>query len=87
MIVAWSFCDRSLLFVSAAFTGSIYFTFSILLIADADQQTTTGWQGVFRIASYSPYFNVDTDVVVDRIISSVYPMNDFYRKIDDSPDL
>ncbi|URE13274.1 Yip1 domain [Musa troglodytarum] len=53
----------------------------------ADEQTTSSWQGVFSISSYSSYFNVDTDVVVERIISSVYPMNDFYRKIDGNPDL
>lgn len=52
-----------------------------------DDQTTTNWKGIFSISSYSPYFNVDTDVVVDRIISSVYPMNDFFRKIDANPDL
>ncbi|XP_074574606.1 uncharacterized protein LOC141831064 [Curcuma longa] len=53
----------------------------------ADEQATTSWQGVFSISSYWPYFNIDSDVVVDRIISSVYPMNDFYRKIDYNPDL
>lgn len=54
---------------------------------DAEEQTTTNWKGFFSIASYQPYFNVDTDIVVDRIISSIYPMDDFYRKIDANPDM
>ncbi|ONK62040.1 uncharacterized protein A4U43_C08F36170 [Asparagus officinalis] len=54
---------------------------------DGDEQTASNWKGIFSISSYQPYFNVDTDVVVDRIISSVYPMNDFHRKIDANPDM
>lgn len=54
---------------------------------DGDEQTTSNWKGFFNISSYKPYFNVDTDVVVDRIIGSVYPMTDFYRKIDANPDM
>ncbi|XP_020101357.1 protein YIPF1 homolog isoform X2 [Ananas comosus] len=55
--------------------------------ADGNAQTATDWKGFFSISSYSPYFNVDTDVVVDRLVSSVYPMDNFYRKIDGNPDL
>ncbi|WOL14977.1 hypothetical protein Cni_G23758 [Canna indica] len=51
------------------------------------QQTTTNWQGIFSISSYTQYFNVDSDVVIDRMISSIYPMNGFDRKIDGNPDL
>lgn len=54
---------------------------------DGDEQTASNWKGFFSISSYKPYFNVDTDVVVDRIIGSVYPMTDFYRKIDANPDM
>ncbi|EHA8589281.1 hypothetical protein COCNU_scaffold008850G000030 [Cocos nucifera] len=52
-----------------------------------DDQAASSWRGVCRISSYTPYFNVDTDIVVGRLISSVYPMNDFTRKIDGNPDL
>ncbi|MQL95321.1 hypothetical protein Taro_027984 [Colocasia esculenta] len=53
-----------------------------------DAQPATNWSGIFSISSYSPYFNVDTDVVVDRIVSSLYPLRgDFFRKIDANPDL
>ncbi|XP_073009032.1 uncharacterized protein [Typha latifolia] len=55
--------------------------------ADGDAQTTTNWKGFFSVSSYSPYFNVDTDIVVDRLICSVYPMDGFFRKIDSNPDL
>ncbi|PKA56416.1 hypothetical protein AXF42_Ash014919 [Apostasia shenzhenica] len=52
-----------------------------------DGQTTIAWNGLFNISSYQPYFNIDTDIMFDRLISSVYPMNDFYRKVDANPDL
>lgn len=54
---------------------------------DREEQTTSSWKGFFSISSYQPYFNVDTDTVVDRLISSVYPMHDFHRKIDANPDM
>lgn len=52
-----------------------------------EQQPANNWKGVFSIASYIQYFNVDTDVVVNRLISSVYPSGDFFNKIDANPDL
>ncbi|OVA17779.1 Yip1 domain [Macleaya cordata] len=53
-----------------------------------EEQATNSWKGVFNISSYTQYFNVDTDVVLDRIKSSFYPIHgDFFRKIDDNPDL
>ncbi|AQK86426.1 Integral membrane Yip1 family protein [Zea mays] len=55
--------------------------------ADGDVENQADWKGYFNVASYAPYFNVDTDVVVDRLISSVYPMDGFYRKIDANPDM
>lgn len=54
---------------------------------DGDVETQTNWKGYFNVASYAPYFNVDTDVVIDRLISSVYPMDGFFRKIDANPDM
>ncbi|KAG8042944.1 hypothetical protein GUJ93_ZPchr0465g6490 [Zizania palustris] len=54
---------------------------------DGDVEIQTNWKGYFNVASYSPYFDVDTDVVVDRLISSVYPMDGFFRKIDANPDM
>ncbi|RWR86141.1 protein YIPF1 [Cinnamomum micranthum f. kanehirae] len=56
--------------------------------AGGDEQTTNRWKGVFSISSYSPYFNVDTDVVVDRIKGSLYPINrNFFENIEDNPDM
>ncbi|PAN19187.1 hypothetical protein GQ55_3G245800 [Panicum hallii var. hallii] len=55
--------------------------------ADGDVENQANWKGYFNVASYAPYFNVDTDVVVDRLVSSVYPMDGFYRKIDANPDM
>ncbi|XP_068643853.1 uncharacterized protein [Aristolochia californica] len=53
-----------------------------------EDQGTFSWKGVFSISSYKPYFNVDTDVVLDRIKSSLYPLNaSFFSKIDENPDL
>ncbi|KAF5810581.1 putative protein Yip5/YIPF1/YIPF2 [Helianthus annuus] len=37
--------------------------------------------------SYTQYFNVDTDDVVNRLTSSLYPTGDFFRKIEANPDL
>ena len=43
---------------------------------------------MFNILSYTQYFDVDTDVVVNRLISSLYPIaGDFFSKIDANPDL
>ncbi|CAI0411175.1 unnamed protein product [Linum tenue] len=46
------------------------------------------WKGVFSVSSYVQYFNVDTDIVVNRLMSSFYPIGgDFFSKIDANPDL
>lgn len=44
---------------------------------------------MFSVSSYTQYFNVDTDIVLNRLISSLYPINggDFSSKIDANPDL
>jgi protein YIPF1/2 len=60
---------------------------SLFTCADGDVENQSNWKGYFDIASYTPYFNVDTDVVVDRLVSSVYPMEGFFRKIDANPDM
>ncbi|CAJ1863461.1 unnamed protein product [Sphenostylis stenocarpa] len=38
------------------------------------RQPTNYWQGVFSVLSYTKYFNVDTDVVVNRVMSSLNPV-------------
>ncbi|KAJ6987157.1 protein YIPF1 [Populus alba x Populus x berolinensis] len=53
-----------------------------------EQQPPNNWKGVFSISSYMQYFNVDTDIVVNRLMSSFYPIGgDFFSKIDANPDL
>ncbi|KAG5064336.1 hypothetical protein JHK85_005519 [Glycine max] len=53
-----------------------------------EQQPANNWRGIFSMSSYSEYFNVDTDVVVIRLISSLNPVAaDFFSKIDANPDL
>ncbi|KAL6347830.1 hypothetical protein AAG906_037559 [Vitis piasezkii] len=40
----------------------------------------------FSISSYTQYFNVDIDVVLNRLISSLHPIGgDFFSKIDANP--
>ncbi|CAJ2640893.1 unnamed protein product [Trifolium pratense] len=52
------------------------------------EQAANSWQGFFSVSSYTQYFNVDTDVVVNRLISSLNPVgDDFFAKIDANPDL
>ncbi|KAK4771881.1 hypothetical protein SAY86_013656 [Trapa natans] len=53
-----------------------------------EQQPTGNWRGVFSISSYTQYFNVDTDVVLNRLMSSLSPIDgSFFSKIDANPDL
>ncbi|XP_077217636.1 uncharacterized protein LOC143852013 [Tasmannia lanceolata] len=48
----------------------------------------THWKGVFSISSYTQYFNVDADIVLDRVKSSLNPIRgDFFAKIEGNPDL
>ncbi|CDP00144.1 unnamed protein product [Coffea canephora] len=59
--------------------------------ADGEQsvnESANNWKGFFSISSYTQYFNVDTDIVLNRILSSFYPSSgDFFSKIDANPDL
>ncbi|GAA0171629.1 hypothetical protein LIER_25615 [Lithospermum erythrorhizon] len=51
-------------------------------------QSSSGWSGVFSISSYTQYFNVDTDVIMNRMTSSLFPhVGDFFQKIEANPDL
>ena len=51
-------------------------------------QPSNGWIGLCSIASYSPYFNVDTYVVVKIIIGSLYPHKaNFIKKIAHNSDM
>ncbi|KAE9606144.1 hypothetical protein Lal_00025098 [Lupinus albus] len=53
-----------------------------------EQQPTNNWRGFFSVSSYTQYFNIDTDVVVTRLLSSLNPVGgDFFSKIDANPDL
>ncbi|KAG7574260.1 Yip1 domain [Arabidopsis suecica] len=52
------------------------------------QQPSNNWKGFFNVYSYTQYFDVDTDVVLNRLMSSLYPTSgDFFNKIDANPDL
>ncbi|XP_065871667.1 uncharacterized protein [Euphorbia lathyris] len=53
-----------------------------------EQQPPNSWKGVFSVSSYIQYFNVDTDIVINRMMSSFYPIGgDFFSKIDANPDI
>ncbi|KAH0930567.1 hypothetical protein HID58_016294 [Brassica napus] len=53
-----------------------------------EQQPPNNWKGFFNVYSYTQYFDVDTDVVVNRLMSSLYPTSgDFFNKIDANPDM
>ncbi|XP_043701997.1 protein YIPF1 homolog isoform X2 [Telopea speciosissima] len=57
-------------------------------IGGDEQPSTNGWKGVFNVLSYTQYFNVDTDTVLERIMSSLNPLGGtFFSKIDANPDL
>ncbi|MCO5610897.1 hypothetical protein L7F22_065140 [Adiantum nelumboides] len=47
-----------------------------------------GWQGFFSISRFSPYFNVDTADVLERIRDSLLPYKgDFVEKVGHNPDI
>uniref|UniRef100_A0A803QXU2 Protein YIP n=1 Tax=Cannabis sativa TaxID=3483 RepID=A0A803QXU2_CANSA len=53
-----------------------------------EQQPANSWKGVFSVSSYTQYFNVDTDLVLNRLLGSLHPIGgDFFTKIDANPDL
>ncbi|WCJ19681.1 Integral membrane Yip1 family protein [Euphorbia peplus] len=52
------------------------------------QPAPNTWKGVVSVSSYVQYFNVDTDIVINRMMSSFYPIGgDFFSKIDANPDI
>ncbi|KAK4351377.1 hypothetical protein RND71_030690 [Anisodus tanguticus] len=52
------------------------------------QQSTNTWKGVFNVSSYTQYFDVDEDNVLNRLMSSLNPLSgDFFSKIDANPHL
>lgn len=73
----------------ATFCISCLMTYFSLYPAEGfEQQPANNWKGVFNISSYTQYFNVDTDIVLNRLLSSLHPTSgDFFDKIDANPDL
>ncbi|KAJ0259504.1 Protein YIP [Hirschfeldia incana] len=58
------------------------------VVEGSEQQPSNNWKGFFNVYSYTQYFDVDTDVVVNRLMSSLYPTTgDFFNKIDANPDM
>lgn len=48
----------------------------------------SGWQSYFSVVAYRPYFNVDTNDVLDRIRDSLFPLKgDFVEKTSHNPDM
>ncbi|XP_057866774.2 uncharacterized protein LOC131074220 isoform X2 [Cryptomeria japonica] len=55
---------------------------------EGSEQAQGGWKGFFSIASYRPYFNIDTYDVVERTMATLYAQRgDFLEKIQHNPDL
>ncbi|KAG6553678.1 hypothetical protein Mapa_004593 [Marchantia paleacea] len=53
-----------------------------------DGATSSGLMGLFSVVSYRPYFNVDTNDVLDRIKDSLFPFRgDFVEKTSHNPDM
>lgn len=53
-----------------------------------DQPQASGWFRTFAIATYKPYFDVDTSDVLDRIKESLFPFRgNFTEKTAENPDL
>lgn len=54
----------------------------------SDEPQQSGWFRSFTIAAYSPYFDVDTSDVLERIKDSLLPFGGgFSEKTADNPDL
>ncbi|RDX82589.1 Protein YIPF1-like protein, partial [Mucuna pruriens] len=63
-------------------------TFSKPGSGGSDEPQQSGWFRAFQLASYKPYFDVDTIDVLDRIKDSLYPFNGtFNEKTASNPDL
>ncbi|KAK4748836.1 hypothetical protein SAY87_015422 [Trapa incisa] len=54
----------------------------------SDERQEGSWFQMFSVASYKPYFDVDTSDVVERIRESLFPFRgNFNEKISSNPDL
>lgn len=48
----------------------------------------SGWQSYFSVVAYRPFFNVDTNDVLDRVRDSLFPLKgDFVEKTSHNPDM
>ncbi|XP_050275769.1 uncharacterized protein LOC126717870 [Quercus robur] len=57
-------------------------------VAGSDEPQQSGWFRTFTVASYKPYFDVDTTDVVERIKDSLFPFRGtFNEKTSSNPDL
>ncbi|KAL8457065.1 hypothetical protein ACS0TY_034231 [Phlomoides rotata] len=57
-------------------------------VSGSDEPQQSGWFRSFTIAAYSPYFDVDTSDVLERIKDSLFPFKgSFSEKTVDNPDL
>ncbi|KAH9291735.1 hypothetical protein KI387_043078, partial [Taxus chinensis] len=55
--------------------------------SEGTEQPQSGWKGFFSVASYRPYFNVDTYDVLERTMGTFFPHHgDFIEKIQHNPD-
>lgn len=53
-----------------------------------EEGESRGWQGFFSVKRFSPYFNVDTVDVLERIRDSLLPYKgDFVEKVGHNPDI
>ncbi|XP_062084731.1 uncharacterized protein LOC133790907 [Humulus lupulus] len=57
-------------------------------VSSSDEPQQGGWFRTFSIATYKPYFDVDTSDVLDRIKYTLFPFTGgFTEKTDGNPDL
>jgi len=63
-------------------------SFSKPASGSSDEPQQGGWLRNFAIATYKPYFDVDTSDVLERIIDSLFPFRGtFNEKTSTNPDL
>ncbi|ESW16729.1 hypothetical protein PHAVU_007G180400 [Phaseolus vulgaris] len=57
-------------------------------VSGSDESQQSGWFQAFSLATYKPYFDIDTIDVLERIKDSLYPFNGaFNEKTASNPDL
>ncbi|CAJ1976144.1 unnamed protein product [Sphenostylis stenocarpa] len=58
------------------------------VVSGSDESQQRGWFQAFSLSTYKPYFDINTEDVIDRIKDSLYPLNGtFNEKTASSPDL